>query len=116
MPGLGGWDFTIARNTLISHYHFTFRHPIQSLEDAGSLVSNPFPKLEGNTRDIDQYIDLENAINQLPIKDCELLRLKYAAGLSFEEMGELLAKSREAIKMAVHRILRKLEDGMEQSK
>jgi RNA polymerase sigma-70 factor (ECF subfamily) len=113
---LAAWVFTIARNTLISHYRFTFRHPIQSLEVAGLLVSNPFPAIGGNTKNLDRYIDLEKAINQLSRKDHELLRLKYAAGLSYEEIGDLLGKSPEAIKMAMHRLLRKLEDEMELSK
>jgi RNA polymerase sigma-70 factor (ECF subfamily) len=113
---LAAWVFTIARNTLISHYRFTFRHPTQSLEEAGVIASNPIPLLGGNSKDVDRYIDLENAINQLSVKDRELLHLKYAAGLSIEEIGDLLGKSPEAIKMAVHRLLRKLEDGMELSK
>jgi RNA polymerase sigma-70 factor (ECF subfamily) len=113
---LAAWVFTIARNTLISHYRFTFRHPTQSLEEAGVIASNPIPLLGGNSKDVDRYIDLENAINQLSVKDRELLHLKYAAGLSIEEIGDLLGKSPEAIKMAVHRLLRKLEDGMEMSK
>jgi RNA polymerase sigma-70 factor (ECF subfamily) len=110
---LAAWVFTIARNALISHYRFTFRHPVQSLEAAGLLESNPFPAIGGNTKDIDRYVDLEKAINQLSMKDQELLRLKYATGLSYEEIGDLLRKRPETIKMAVHRLLRKLEDGME---
>jgi RNA polymerase sigma-70 factor (ECF subfamily) len=113
---LAAWVFTIARNTLISHYRFTFRHPIQSLEAAGLHESNPFQVIGGNTKDLDRYVDLEKVINQLSVKDHELLRLKYAAGLSYEEIGDLLGKSPEAIKMAVHRLLRKLEGGMELSK
>jgi RNA polymerase sigma-70 factor (ECF subfamily) len=113
---LAAWVFTIARNTLFSHYRFTLRHPTQSLEEAGVIASNPIPGLGGNSNDIDRYIDLEKAINHLPERDRELLRLKYAAGLSLEEIGDLLGKSPEAVKMAIHRLLRKLEDGMEQSK
>jgi RNA polymerase sigma-70 factor (ECF subfamily) len=113
---MAAWVFTIARNTLISHYRFTHRHPIQSLEEAGVIQANPMPGLGENSTDVDRYIDLERTINRLPVMDRELLRLKYAAGLSFEEIGDLLGKSPEAIKMAVHRLLRKLENGMEQSK
>ncbi len=113
---LAAWIFTIARNTLISHYRFTFRHPFQSLDAAGLPVPNPDPSPGGYSKDVDQYIDLENAINQLPMKDRELLRLKYAAGLSFEEMANVLGKNPDAVKMAVHRLLRKLEARMELSK
>ncbi len=113
---LPAWIFAIARNTLASHYRFTLRHPLQSLEEAGVITSNPIPAPSGNSNDVDRYIDLEKAISRLAVKDRELLRLKYAAGLSFEEMGDVLGKSPEAVKMATHRLLRKLEDGMEQSK
>ncbi len=113
---LDAWVFTIARNTLFSHYRFSIRHPTQSLEEAGVIETDPIPGLGGNSKDIDRYLDLERAINRLLVRDRELLHLKYAAGLSFEEMGNLLGKSPEAIKMAVHRLLRKLEDEMELSK
>jgi RNA polymerase sigma-70 factor (ECF subfamily) len=113
---LAAWVFTIARNTLFSHYRFTLQHPIQSLEDARVIETNPYAGLGGNSKDVDRYIDLEKAMKRLRIRDRELLRLKYAAGLSYEEIGDLLEKSPEAIKMAVHRLLRKLEDGMELSK
>ena len=113
---IAAWIFTIARNTLITHYRFTFRHPLQSLEAAGLLASTSYPAPGGYTKDVDRHLDLEKAITQLPVKDRELLRLKYAAGLSYIEIGDLLRKNPEAVKMAVHRILQKLEAGMELSK
>jgi RNA polymerase sigma factor (sigma-70 family) len=113
---LAAWVFTIAKNTLFSYYRFTLHHPVQSLEEAGlietNLISNPF----GKSMDVDNYIDLEKNINQLPMKDRELLRLRYAAGLSFNEIGTLQGKRPDAIKMAIHRILRKLEKEMELEK
>jgi RNA polymerase sigma-70 factor (ECF subfamily) len=110
---LAAWIFTIVRNTLFSHYRFTLHHPIQSLEEAGLIEANSVPVSGGNSKDIDRYIDLENNINHLPLNDRELLRLRYAAGLSFSEIGTMQGKSEEAVKMAIHRILRKLEGGME---
>jgi len=110
---LAAWVFTIAKNTLFSLYRFTLHHPIQSLEEAGLIESNPTSRSSGNSKDIDRYIDLEKIINQLPIKDRELLRLRYAAGLSFIEIGNIQGKRPEAVKMAIHRILRRLEDEME---
>lgn len=113
---LAAWIFTIARNTLISHYRFTYHHPMQSLEDAGLIESIPAHGPGGHSDYTDRYIDLEKAINRLPIKDRDLLNLRYASDLTFNEMGDLLGKSPEAVKMAVHRILQKLEAGMELSK
>jgi RNA polymerase sigma-70 factor (ECF subfamily) len=113
---MAAWIFTIARNTLFSHYRFTFHHPMHSLEIVKSVFSNSLNGLGGINGDIDHYIDLEKAINKLPKKELELLHLRYAAGLSLIEIGELLGKSPNAIKMAFHRVLRKLEDEMEFSK
>jgi RNA polymerase sigma-70 factor (ECF subfamily) len=112
---MAAWVFTIARNTLISHYRFSLRHPILSIEASGLGEFKPVLALGKNTKDVDRYLDLERALNRLPGKERELLRLKYAAGLSFEEIGELLRKRPEAIKMAIHRLLRRLEDEMEHS-
>lgn len=113
---LAAWVFTVAKNTLFSHYRFNFHHPIQSLEEAGLIESNPVHGSSGKSEEIDRYIDLEKNINHLPIKDRELLRLRFAAGLSFIEIGTIQGKSPEAVKMALHRILRKLEDEMELKK
>jgi len=107
------WVFTIAKNTIYSHYRFTLLHPIQSLEEAGFIEADPAGESGANSRDMDRYIDLEVNINHLPAKELELLRLRYAAGLSFSEVGAVVRKSPEAVKMAVHRILRKIEGGME---
>jgi len=113
---LAAWIFTIAKNTLLSHYRFNLHHPIQSLDEAGLVESNPISRSSGNSKDLDRYIDLEKIINQLPIKDRELLRLRFAAGLSFTEIGTIQGKSPDAVKMAIHRILRRLEDEMELTK
>lgn len=110
---LAAWIFTIAKNAIYSHYRFTLHHPVQSLEEAGLIEANSASGSGGNSKDIDRYIDLENNINHLPIKDRELLRLRYAAGLSFSEIGTMQGKSKEAVKMAIHRILRKLESRIE---
>jgi RNA polymerase sigma factor (sigma-70 family) len=113
---LAAWIFTITRNTLFSYYRFTRHHPIHSLELTKLIDSNSQNGSDEINGDVDRYIDLEKIINNLPMKDRELLRLRYAAGLSFLEMGELLGKSPNAIKMAFHRVLRKVEDGMELTK
>lgn len=113
---LAVWVFTIAKNTLYSHYRFTLHHPVQSLDQAGLMASSSMHASLGNFIDIDRYLDLERAINQLHENERELLRLRYAAGLSFSEIGVLLGKSPAAIKMKIHRLLRTIEDGMESAK
>jgi RNA polymerase sigma-70 factor, ECF subfamily len=110
---MGAWIFAIAKNTLITHYRFNLRHPAQSLEAAGLNESIHASSTAGKPKDIDRYIDLERNINRLSFKDRELLRLRFAAGLSFNEIAAVQGKRPEAIKMALHRLLRKLERQME---
>jgi RNA polymerase sigma-70 factor (ECF subfamily) len=110
------WVFKIARNTLFSHYRFHLHHPIQSLDEAGLLESNPQGGLRDTPKDIDSMIDLEKILNHLPLKDQELLCLRFAASLSFSEIGEIQGKNPGAVKMAIHRILRSIEERMERTK
>lgn len=107
------WVFTIARNTLNSHYRDHFHHPIQSLDKIVSIASNLDVGLVEKIENDDRFIELENNFNRLKEKDRELLRLRYAANLSFREIGALQGKNPDAVKMAIHRLLRRLEVEME---
>jgi RNA polymerase sigma factor (sigma-70 family) len=39
----------------------------------------------------------------------DLLSLRFGAGLSYAEMGSLLNKNESAVKMAVHRLIQRLQ-------
>ena len=58
---------------------------------------------------------LRDAVTSLPERDRRLLYLKYAAGLSAEEIGELTGESAAAVRMRLSRarrkVLRLLEEG-----
>ncbi len=47
-------------------------------------------------------------INKLDNEQIELLRLRFSAGLSYAEIGEILGHSSAAMKMAFHRLYKKL--------
>jgi RNA polymerase sigma-70 factor (ECF subfamily) len=54
-------------------------------------------------------------VAQLDEKQQELLRLRFAGGLTHGEIGRIVGRSEAAIKMAVHRLLRRLEAEWEES-
>lgn len=110
------WVFKIARNTLFSYYRFHLHHSIQSLDEAGLLESNSQIGSHETPEDIDSFIDLEKILNHLPPKDLELLCLRFAAGLSISEIGEIQGKNPGAVKMAIYRILRSVEEKMERTR
>ena len=57
--------------------------------------------------------DLARQLARLDEVQRELLRLRYAAGLTYRAIGEILGKREAAVKMAVHRLLARLHDEWE---
>lgn len=104
------WLFTIARNLANKEYRNN-RHEV-SMELAHKLVSASDPP--------DEYGQLEETealkllILALPIKEQELIRLRYAAGLSFSEIAIVLHKRVDAVKKSVYRLQSKLKSQMEE--
>lgn len=100
-----GWLFRITKNKIADYYRKN-KTPQLALTEIETLnltaVSNH-----------DQYIDLINLINRLPQFDQDLLRLRYSAVLTFQEVGLFLGKKEDAIRKAHTRILRRLKIQME---
>jgi RNA polymerase sigma-70 factor (ECF subfamily) len=113
---LAAWVFTIARNTLNSYFRSADYRFNETLDDQELLGLST----ENNSRqpfiDLDNRIDLARIIKGLKYKDRELLSLRYAAELSYEEIAIILRKRPGAVKMSVHRLLRKVKERMEREK
>jgi RNA polymerase sigma-70 factor (ECF subfamily) len=107
------WIFTIARNTLNSYFRSAEYRLNKNLDegrigelDIHNTARQPF-------RDIENKIDLDRAIKRLTYKDQEILSLRYAAELSYENIGMILRKKPGAVKMAIHRALQRVKEMME---
>ena len=104
--GFAAWLFRIARNKTADYYR---RQRLQvSLDEAERHPgSNPDPL---DTVQLSESLeDLACLLRRLAPDQTELLRLRYAADLSFEEIGKLLGRNPAAVKMALHRLLQKLQ-------
>jgi RNA polymerase sigma-70 factor (ECF subfamily) len=107
------WIFTIARNTLNSHFRSADYRFNDNLDESRISEFEYQNAPRQQFADIENKIDLDRAIKRLTYKDQEILSLRYAAELSYEDIGMILRKKPGAVKMAIHRILRKVKEKME---
>lgn len=98
------WLFTIARRRATDHY----RHrPLLSLDD--ELESIDDKDLLSHAIQREALDQLRVLVKQLDDDQRELLRLRFAAGLTFGQIGQVLGRSEAAVKMALHRLLNHLK-------
>lgn len=101
----GAWLFGIARNKVANFYRQ--RRPELHLERADQRAGDccdPLTHLEQN----EHLKQLSSLIEEFGQEEQELLRLRFAADLSYREIGAILGKSEAALKMKVKRLLRNL--------
>jgi RNA polymerase sigma-70 factor (ECF subfamily) len=104
------WLLSIARRKAADYY----RHspPEISLDEASGLASanlNPLARAVYS----DDLHSLAALVAQLPEEQRELLRLRFAAGLSFPEISRILNRKESAVKMALYRLLERLQIQLE---
>lgn len=102
------WLYTIARRRTADY--FRKLRPTQPMEEEmlGDF-SDPLSRLIQD----EEIILLQTHLAALSETERELLRLRFAAGLSFADIGALLGKTPAAVKTATYRLLERLEDKME---
>lgn len=98
------WLFTIARNTIIDFYR---RKKDVLTGEAMEWIASP-ESLEGEVEQEEELACLQKVLAFLPEDERELVKLKYFAGLRHREIGEVLSKSEEVIKMRAFRLLKKM--------
>src|SRR5574341_1452109 len=103
------WLFTIARNSLRSY--FRKPRPTLTLDEEVDVIlvdGGPLDDIEYRER----VTHLITLLELLEEDKRELLRLRYASGLSYREIGEVVGKAEGAVKMAIHRVLDDLQEKM----
>jgi RNA polymerase sigma-70 factor, ECF subfamily len=112
------WLFTIARHEAADHHRRKHPHlPLDEARDApggvGSLTQSENPL--GCLVRKEALQRLAALVRQLDDDKQELLRLRFAGGLTYREIGRVVGRSEAAVKMAVHRLLRRLEAEWEEA-
>ncbi|MCB0371464.1 MAG: RNA polymerase sigma factor [Muricauda sp.] len=96
------WLFTIARNSLKTHY--TRNH--KSHEDIEVLA---YKAVEEEQEVMENNAQLQHALNQLDPSDRELVILNRFKEIKYEDLAEMMGSTPGAIKTKVCRILKKLK-------
>jgi RNA polymerase sigma-70 factor (ECF subfamily) len=100
------WLFTIAHNKAADHHRQ--QHPQLPLDEALDSPGHGENPMTSMMRK-EALQRLSALIAELQEDKQELLRLRFAGGLTYPEIARVVGRSEAAVKMAVHRLLRRLE-------
>ena len=100
------WLFTIARRRVADH--FRRRRPDLLLDEELDGTAGAESLLAGMVRE-EALQRLAALVSDLGEHQQELLRLRFAGGLTYGQIGAVVGRSEAAVKMAMHRLLRRLE-------
>ena len=106
------WLFTIASHKVADYYRR--QHPTLPLNESLDSPADGTDPLAQVVQE-ETLRRLAALLVQLDEEQQELLRLRFAGGLRYGEIGRVVDRSEAAVKMAVHRLLRRLEAEWEES-
>ncbi len=104
----GGWFYGIARNHVIDHYKKYKKSQHTSLSE----LENVLPDKSNPAADAERAIAderLKAALGKLHDDKKELVTLRYLAGYSYKEIGAIVGKEENAVKVATHRAVGELK-------
>lgn len=105
------WLFTIAHHKAADHHRRQHLElPLDEARDTAAGGEGPLARLVHE----EALQRLADVVEQLDDDKQEMLRLRFAGGLTYREVGRIVGRSGAAVKMAVHRLLRQLEAEWEQ--
>jgi RNA polymerase sigma-70 factor, ECF subfamily len=109
--GFAPWLFRIARNAVVDHYRR--RRPLANIGDA--LLEQPDPDGDPTLGLLGQEAgeQLRALVERLSAEQREVVLLRYAADLTYPEIAASLRKTEPAVRMLLHRGLRRLKEVLE---
>lgn len=103
--GFAPWVFRIARNAVVDYYRRRRKQsPLDDIEHHSS-DSDPIGHVLTNER----RAELHLLVQHLSSDQRDVVLMRYAADLSFAEIASAMGKNEPAIRMLLHRGLRKLK-------
>jgi RNA polymerase sigma-70 factor (ECF subfamily) len=105
------WLFTIARNKVVDSYRKNkFKLPLDAAQHVAADDPDPLHVVVNN-----EALDaLAALVDELEPDKQELIHLRFAGGLTYAAIGEVVGKTESAVKMSIHRLLQQLHEQMEQ--
>ncbi|WP_291859569.1 RNA polymerase sigma factor [Marinilabilia sp.] len=107
------WMFTIARNIMRRHFDKQKRQPEQELPLS---LFNKTDNSSEETENEERIRALYKALERIPLPDRELISLSRFQGMKYEDIAEITGTSVGAIKVKMHRAIKKLREQYFQKK
>lgn len=84
----------------------------RSIQGRGSIDAHPPEDAAASSEDMEaetlRRLDLSAAVGRLPVRDRELIALRYGADMSARQIAELADMTTNAVEVALHRALARL--------
>jgi len=102
------WLFAIARRKVIDRIRYETRRPSASWEDLDAIA----PRLRDVADEVVEEDETRRAlalVRTLPADQSEAVLLRVVAGLDYAEVAEVMGRSTGAVRVLVHRGLKRLQ-------
>lgn len=99
----GGWLFTIARRRCADHFRVSTPLNLSNFNLKDNAAG---PLDEAISRD--EQRQLEEILKSLNENNQELLRLRFAAELTYQQLGDVIGKTEAAAKMSLVRLIKRM--------
>ncbi|MBI1758196.1 MAG: sigma-70 family RNA polymerase sigma factor [Actinobacteria bacterium] len=109
-PGFRAWLVRIARNTLMDGHRRRFRRPETLTPDLTRADGPSVPDVADTVIDRIGTEDALRLVARLPAEVAEMVTLRVVMGLEVADVAALVGRSPGAVRVAVHRGLRRLAD------
>lgn len=112
-PGFRRWLVTIARNHHLDQVRRTGRRPERLVGDVVTVVDDFGPAAPDTAAVAEQQLSTDDALRliaTLPGDQAEMVMLRVVMGLGVAEVAEVVGRTPGAVRVAVHRSLRRLAD------
>ena len=100
------WIYTVARNTFSNYYQKQKKERTNVVDD-DKLNSEEVLLTESNQEELDH---LQRALLQLKNSDRELIVMHRFQEIKYEQIAEIIGSNEGAVKVKVHRALKKLKE------
>ena len=100
------WIYTVARNIFSSYYR---KHKKESTNELDERFIKSDEKFSADSNE-DEINHLQRALLKLNTTDRELIIMNRYQEIKYHEMAEIMGSSEGAIKVRVHRALKKLKE------
>jgi RNA polymerase sigma-70 factor (ECF subfamily) len=107
-----GWLYRIAQNLLIDHVRSVARRPQSELPETVPCAASA--AMEDNVERACTADEVRDALHDLRPEYANVLVLRFAAGLTHAEVGRLLDKNEDTVKVTQHRALKSLRKKLAQ--